>query len=85
MFSAKTDYIIHKVIAFALILSLLIVDKYELNVAQLIEAMNLSKSKLLLMASVLPVRSVQSGQFVALKLPSKLRQVSRTFIRKRRA
>lgn len=72
-------------IAYALILSLLIVDKYELNIGQLVEAMNLSKTKLMQMSTVLPVKSIQSGQVLALKLPSKMRAVNRTFVRKSRA
>lgn len=83
LFSSKTDYIIHKVIAYALILSLLIVEKHEMSVTSLVTALNIPKTKLMLITTVLPVRTTANGQTIGLKLPSKLRLGG--FVRKRRA
>lgn len=84
MHSIKTNYIQHKIICYVVILSLLASDKFELETAPMVEAINTSKSQLFTMTSMSAVRRKPRTDMLMLKLPSQLRTVTRTQFKKSR-
>lgn len=66
------------------ILSLLASDKFELETAPMVEAINTSKSQLFTMTSMSAVRRKPRTDMLMLKLPSQLRTVTRTHFKKSR-
>lgn len=69
---------------YIVVLSLLLADKYEMELGTILEATASSKTKLLQILNVLPVRQKGSTSLITLKLPSQMRAANTTFVRKRR-
>lgn len=79
----KTNYVVHKVTCYIIVLSLLVSDRFELDIQHIVEEIGIAKTNILKMINNVAVRPKSKTNVLTIRLPSQLKTVSSSF-RKRR-
>lgn len=75
-FRTKTNYIVHKATCYIIVLTLLMSDRYEMDIQNLIEEVGIPKKDLFRIINSIAVRPKARTSIVCIRLPSQLRTTS---------
>lgn len=81
--STKTNYVIHKATCYIIVLSLLITDRYEMDIQSIVEEIGISKTNLFKIINSVAVRPKARSSVVSIRLPAQLKSFTQTFHRRR--
>lgn len=79
----KTNYVVHKLTCYIIVLSLLITERYEMDIQHITEEIGISKSNLFKIINNIAVRPKAKTNIVSIRLPSALKKFSTGFRRRR--
>lgn len=82
-FRTKTNYVVHKTTSYIIVLSLLMSDRYEMDIQNIIEEVGIPKKDLFKIINSIAVRPKAKTSVVSIRLPSQLRPFSTSFQRRR--
>lgn len=74
---------VHKATCYIIVLSLLISDRFEMDIQHIVEEIGISKTNLLKMMSNIAVRPKAKSSIVSIRLPSQLKTFTTSFRRRR--
>lgn len=79
----KTNYVIHKATCYIIVLSLLISERYEMDIQNIVEEIGISKTNLFRIIGSIAVRPKAKSSVVNIRLPGQLKSFSQPFNRRR--
>lgn len=79
----KTNYVVHKATYYIIVLSLLVSERYEMDIQHIVEEIGIPKTTLYKMINSIAVRPKAKSNIISIRLPEQLRSLVSTF-RKRR-
>lgn len=79
----KTNYVVHKMTCYIIVLSLLITERYEMDIQHIIEEIGISKTNLFKIMNSIAVRPKAKTSIVNIRLPSALKTFKTNFRRRR--
>lgn len=79
----KTNYVIHKATCYIIVLSLLVSDRYEMDIQHITEEIGVAKTNLFKIINSIAVRPKAKSNIVSIRLPSQLKSFI-TNVRRRR-
>lgn len=82
-FRTKTNYVVHKATCYIIVLSLLVCERYEMDINDIVEEIGVSKTAINKLLASVAVRPKSKTNIISIRLPTQLKAFGTTF-RKRR-
>ncbi|XP_055308619.1 uncharacterized protein LOC129572634 isoform X2 [Sitodiplosis mosellana] len=79
----KTNYVVHKTCCYIIVLSLLVSDRYEMDIQNIVEETGISKTNLFKMMNSIAVRPKAKSSIISIRMPSQLKSFATNFRRRR--
>lgn len=82
-FSTKTNYVVHKSVCYIIVLALLLSERFEIDIQEIVEEIGVSKTAIIKLLAGIAVRPKAKSNIICIRIPSQLKVFGSNF-RKRR-